>query len=701
MKKIAVVALDPLAGASYTKEVRDLFGEYAEVVGYSVRDGSAAGVLPRADLFAISTDAYGSAEEEARHVPIDSQIMSIEVTFYWETLKKLFEIPQGTKVLFVNVTSNMAREAITQLSSLGVNHLQIIPYYPGAVLEETVDIAVTPGESRFVPPSVKTVIDCDHRPCSYGMMVEIALRLGLEYLPETESFMNYAKVVASNHYSFDLMYAKSRRQESQMHILAESLDEGLIGVNETGEVFVCNKKACQIARISEELAMGKKGEEVFPYIPFYQVLREKKAVPEKVIRLFGTNVSLAVVPVVRKEDCIGAFAMLQKFNEQESRQNALRRQLMQKGHYARYTFDDVIGNSDAITETINILRKMAATESPVLLIGETGTGKELMAHAVHQASGRAAGPFIAINVAAMPENLLESELFGYEEGAFTGAKKGGRPGLFEFAHHGTLFLDEVEGMSLSMQVKLLRVLQEGEIMRVGGGSIIHVDVRIVAATNEALEKKIQEGSFRKDLYYRLNALTVEIPPLRKRGDDIFMLFDFFMRKMGGNFTLSEEVKAFLRRHPWPGNIRELQNAVEYFNYLAKPVIELSDLPPTMTRVVGVGLDVVGPGESSGENENVKTGTTQLKEGSTYSGHMDTEAKKQFVLKQLALAWKAGETVGREKILEAAKKDHIPMTQKQARDLLKELEKEGLLQVGRGRGGSRITEKGLKKLEKQK
>lgn len=688
MKKIAVVALDPLAGASYTKEVRDLFGEYAEVVGYSVRDGSAAGVLPRADLFAISTDAYGSAEEEARHVPIDSQIMSIEVTFYWETLKKLFEIPQGTKVLFVNVTSNMAREAITQLSSLGVNHLQFIPYYPGAVLEEPVDIAVTPGESRFVPPSVKTVIDCDHRPCSYGMMVEIALRLGLEYLPETESFMNYAKVVASNHYSFDLMYAKSRRQESQMHILAESLDEGLIGVNETGDIFVCNKKACQIARISEELTMGKKGEEVFPYIPFYQVLREKKAVPEKIIRLFGTDISLAVVPVVRKENCIGAFAMLQKFNEQESRQNALRRQMMQKGHYARYTLDDVIGISTAITETKNILRKMAATDSPVLLMGETGTGKELMAHALHQASRRADGPFIAINVAAMPENLLESELFGYEEGAFTGEKKGGRPGLFEFAHQGTLFLDEVEGMSLSMQVKLLRVLQEGEIMRVGGGSIIRVDVRIVAATNESLEEKIQDGSFRKDLYYRLNALTVEIPPLRKRGDDIFLLLDYFMRKMGGDFTLSEGVKAFLRRHPWPGNIRELQNAVEYFNYLAKPVIGLSDLPPTMTRFVDDGSD-----DSEGEvNDNA---ADDKEADMAYQAAVD---KKQFVLNQLALAWKEGKTAGREKILEAAKKDHISMTQKQVRVLLDELAKEGLIQVGRGRGGSKITEKGLNKLK---
>ena len=688
MKKIAVVALDPLAGASYTKEVRDLFGEYAEVVGYSVRDGSAAGVLPRADLFAISTDAYGSAEEEARHVPIDSQIMSIEVTFYWETLKKLFEIPQGTKVLFVNVTSNMAREAITQLSYLGVNHLQFIPYYPGAVLEEPVDIAVTPGESRFVPPSVKTVIDCDHRPCSYGMMVEIALRLGLEYLPETESFMNYAKVVASNHYSFDLMYAKSRRQESQMHILAESLDEGLIGVNETGDIFVCNKKACQIARISEELTMGKKGEEVFPYIPFYQVLREKKAVPEKIIRLFGTDISLAVVPVVRKENCIGAFAMLQKFNEQESRQNALRRQMMQKGHYARYTLDDVIGISTAITETKNILRKMAATDSPVLLMGETGTGKELMAHALHQASRRADGPFIAINVAAMPENLLESELFGYEEGAFTGAKKGGRPGLFEFAHQGTLFLDEVEGMSLSMQVKLLRVLQEGEIMRVGGGSIIRVDVRIVAATNESLEEKIQDGSFRKDLYYRLNALTVEIPPLRKRGDDIFLLLDYFMRKMGGDFTLSEGVKAFLRRHPWPGNIRELQNAVEYFNYLAKPVIGLSDLPPTMTRFVDDGSD-------DGEGEVNDNAADDKEADMAYQAAVD---KKQFVLNQLALAWKEGKTAGREKILEAAKKDHISMTQKQVRVLLDELAKEGLIQVGRGRGGSKITEKGLNKLK---
>ncbi len=164
---------------------------------------------------------------------------------------------------------------------------------------------------------------------------------------------------------------------------------------------------------------------------------------------------------------------------------------------------------------------MAVSESPVLLIGETGTGKELFAHALHQASRRKDQPFVAINVAAFPENLLESELFGYEEGAFTGAKKGGRPGLLELAHRGTLFLDEVEGMSPMLQVKLLRVLQEKELMRVGGSRMITIDVRIVAATNESLEEKVEEGSFRRDLYYRLNTLPIMIPPWPKEAATCF------------------------------------------------------------------------------------------------------------------------------------------------------------------------------------
>lgn len=672
-KSIAVIALDPMAGASYRREIEGLFGAYADVRAYSVRDGSATGKLPRADLFVVSTDAYGSAEEVARHVPIDSETMSIEVSFRWSTLEELWKIPKGTSVLFVNVTQAMAREAISQLASLGVNHLKMIPYFPGAVLEEKVDFAVTPGESRFVPKSVEHVIDVGHRPCTSGMMIEIALRLGMEELLETEPFQAYFHSMATNNYSFDQMFARSMKLESQFHILMEILDEGLIGVNEKGEVFACNKKARQIARVSESLVLGKRSEEVFPYIPFAKALKEKEEVQARVTKLFGANISISVSPVLRKQECIGAFAKLQRFNELESRQNELRSQLLQKGHYAKYTFDDVIGQSEAICQTKDILKRMAVTDSPVLIVGETGTGKELMAHAVHQASRRAEGPFIAINVAAMPENLLESELFGYEEGAFTGAKKGGRLGLFEFAHNGTLFLDEVEGMSLAMQVKLLRVLQEGEVMRVGGSSIVRVNVRVVAATNESLEEKVEDGSFRRDLYYRLNALTVVLPPLRSRGEDIFLLMDQFQRELDAAFALSEETKQFLRSYSWPGNIRELHNAAEYFNYTGKQVVELADLPPTMH---------VRP---QARPQPLST-EPQAQEQDPY----------WFVLGQLNRAWQEGSFTGREKLYQSAREQRLPISQKQIRDCLEMLASQGLAAVGRGRGGSRITPEGRKR-----
>lgn len=189
----------------------------------------------------------------------------------------------------------------------------------------------------------------------------------------------------------------------------------------------------------------------------------------------------------------------------------------------------------------------------------------------------------------MPENLLESELFGYEEGAFTGAKKGGRPGLFEFSHKGTLFLDEVEGMSQALQVKLLRVLQEREIMRVGGNRVIKIDVRIVAATNESLEEKVEEGTFRRDLYYRLNTLPIVIPTLAERGEDMFLIIESIKGELGGDFVLTEPVKDFLRNYSWPGNIRELRNIVEYFIYTGQPEITIEELPPTVFRRHSVKL----------------------------------------------------------------------------------------------------------------
>lgn len=679
-KEISVIALDPRAGQSYGEDIASLFGDVANISVFSTLDGTAAGVLDRADLFVASTDAYGSPEELTKHIPIDSQTMAIEVSFWWRELRKLKELPAGSKVLFVNLTETMAREAIAQLEQFGITHVHWTPFFPGAPLEEDVHIAVTPDEMRYVPPGMETVVNIGQRACTSGMIIEIALRLGLEYLLETSAFRNYFQSIATNNYSFDLMFARSIRLESQFQILMESLEDGVIGINEKGEVFACNRNAEDMTSVGAKLIQGKRCAEVFPYIPFDTCLRSRNTLPAKVVKVHGVNLSIEVVPVIRQNQCIGAFALLQRFNDVEARQNELRGQLLHKGYYSKYSFDDVIGQSESICKTKKTLARMAASESPILLIGETGTGKELFAHAVHRVSPRAEGPFVAINVAALAENLLESELFGYEEGAFTGARKGGRPGLFELAHQGTLFLDEVEGMSPALQIKLLRALQEREIMRVGGNRIIHVDVRIVAATNEALEHKVREGTFRRDLYYRLNTLPALIPPLTERGDDIFLLTDHFCRELKGDFHLTEVVREFFRKYNWPGNIRELRNVVEYCIYIGHRDITMEDLPPTLLL-----SDETPP----------------------HPVHTPVQPEPQFtdafhfILSQLYEASEAQTSTGRDKLLQKAREAHMPLSQQEVRAVLADMAARRLARVSRGRGGSQLTPKGRAMWEKVK
>ncbi len=234
--------------------------------------------------------------------------------------------------------------------------------------------------------------------------------------------------------------------------------------------------------------------------------------------------------------------------------------------HQRYGFDQMIGDSPLLREALTRAAQVARTETTVLLTGESGTGKELVARAIHYASPRADGPFVAVNCAALPDTLLESELFGHERGAFTGADRQ-KPGRFELAAHGTLFLDEIGELSAPVQVKLLRVLQEREFQRVGGTGTLKADVRLIAATNRDLTVEMAAGRFRSDLFYRLGVFNVHLPPLRERGDDVLLLADSFIRslaaKMGtSDVTLSRDAVELLRRHPWPGNIRELQNAIE-------------------------------------------------------------------------------------------------------------------------------------------
>ena len=676
-KNVAVISLDAYAGQFYAQQVQELFGDRIAVCSYSVRDGSVEHMPRKYDLYMVTTDAFDSLGDMHRYVPIDGEMMEIHVTLRWDVVHRLQALPAGKKVLFVNLSDKMCREAVTRLNQLGVNQLDFDLYHPGAPEPDMsqYDFVITPQETRYVPAGAREIIDIGQRVCDSSTMIEAALRLGFEELLETPEFEQYQRDVAANTYSFDRVFARGLRLESQFEILMEILDEGIVGVNERGEVFASNHKLEEITGIPGARALQRPAAEVYPFVPFARCLAERAPQPAQVVSANGVNMNVAVAPVLRGGACIGAFATVQRFSDAENRQNELRSQLLHKGYRAKYTFDDVVGQSPAIRRCITILKKMSLTQLPVLLIGETGTGKELFAHAVHNASPRADGPFVAINCAAMPENLLESELFGYEEGAFTGARKGGKPGLFEFAHKGTLFLDEVEGMSTALQCKLLRVLQEREIMRVGGNRIVSVDVRIVAATNENLDKMVEEGTFRRDLYYRLNTLPVLIPPLREREGDLLLLIDHFRKGIGASFTLSPELERLLLTHQWRGNIRELRNVVEYFSYTGSPMVGPEELPPTF-HYLPAGLPEAG---GAGAQPPRLADCPQEDE--------------RFVLSRLYQADREGRSLGRDAILAAAKAAGLPCSQQEVRRILSALDQAGLARVSRGRGGTRLTPAG--------
>ena len=676
-KNVAVISLDAYAGQFYAQQVQELFGDRIAVCSYSVRDGSVEHMPRKYDLYMVTTDAFDSLGDMHRYVPIDGEMMEIHVTLRWDVVHRLQALPAGKKVLFVNLSDKMCREAVTRLNQLGVNQLDFDLYHPGAPEPDMsqYDFVITPQETRYVPAGAREIIDIGQRVCDSSTMIEAALRLGFEELLETPEFEQYQRDVAANTYSFDRVFARGLRLESQFEILMEILDEGIVGVNERGEVFASNHKLEEITGIPGARALQHPASEVYPFVPFARCLAERAPQPAQVVSANGVNMNVAVAPVLRGGACIGAFATVQRFSDAENRQNELRSQLLHKGYRAKYTFDDVVGQSPAIRRCITILKKMSLTQLPVLLIGETGTGKELFAHAVHNASPRANGPFVAINCAAMPENLLESELFGYEEGAFTGARKGGKPGLFEFAHKGTLFLDEVEGMSTALQCKLLRVLQEREIMRVGGNRIVSVDVRIVAATNENLDKMVEEGTFRRDLYYRLNTLPVLIPPLREREGDLLLLIDHFRKGIGASFTLSPELERLLLTHQWRGNIRELRNVVEYFSYTGSPMVGPEELPPTF-HYLPAGLPEAGGA------------------GAQPPRLADCPPEdERFVLSRLYQADREGRSLGRDAILAAAKAAGLPCSQQEVRRILSALDQAGLARVSRGRGGTRLTPAG--------
>ncbi len=369
-----------------------------------------------------------------------------------------------------------------------------------------------------------------------------------------------------------LAYLMRREEEktARLNTILNHSDDAILVLNKKNRLSLFNKSAERIFNLPAKNTHGLPISSIFPEYMNLETSPENSEQEAVVTRHNGLTLNISESPLKVHNEIIGKLLTVQDISKIQSLEQRIREKLHQRGHVAKHCFDDIKGVSNSIRDRIQTAIEYSRTDSTIMIIGKTGTGKELFAQSIHNESQRQHGPFIALNCAALPENLLESELFGYAEGTFTGGLKGGKPGLFELAHQGTIFLDEISELPLQLQAKLLRVLQEKEVRRLGHDKVIPLNVRVITAANINLLDQVQKGLFREDLYYRLNILELTLPDLNERREDIPILTRGIFESFDiPNQMITEDALEYLKWRNWPGNIRQLRNICERLSVLNK------------------------------------------------------------------------------------------------------------------------------------
>ena len=362
-------------------------------------------------------------------------------------------------------------------------------------------------------------------------------------------------------------------KKQRFETIINSTSDGIMVVQEDGLIIFLNKSAKLLLKKNDEDLVGKKISEFISRPQILRCIDSKTEITDNIETLFDKTLVFNHTPITVKGKVVGGVSCFNDIGNLIKTESKVRKQLS-KGLIAQYYIEDLTYKSPEMAEIVSRVKHYSKTNSTILITGETGTGKEILAQSIHNLSTRSRQPFVSINCAAIPENLLESELFGYEEGAFTGSRKGGKPGLFELAHTGTIFLDELSEASLAVQTRLLRVLQEREVMRIGSDLLVPINVRVIVAVNKDLAQEVKKNNFREDLFFRINVLNIHLPPLRKRTGDISILVEHFIEKISQEcsykpFSVPESFMNLLSVYSWPGNIRQLRNFIERLVLLCK------------------------------------------------------------------------------------------------------------------------------------
>ena len=604
------------------------------------------------------------------------------------SVERLIDLPEGTTVIAANKPKALAEELIENLQLLGVSHLKYIPYWPGCDTDTSgSDIVVYAGFRNYCPEGKKTYINLGYRNITPSILAEIvkAYDLPSEFLDQFQVPV-MKQVVDGCYHLRNSNMQKDILDAQLLHVLSLT-ETAFFHLDEAGRVLECNSYALRLA--------GK--DAVPPAVPFLSLFPRSEAL-QRLMATGGDDAEevlfLRKKPYTAHLHCETIWHRRHCFltlSPVSAAVHALHQPASATGkspYPAKYQFSDILGHSSAISQTIQLAGYYAATEENILILGESGTGKELFAQSIHNASPRSRRPFVGVNCAAIPDTLIESELFGYEEGAFTGARRGGRQGLFQSADTGTIFLDEIGDISLSVQSRLLRVLEEREIMPVGSVKIIPIDVRIICATNRDLKKLVEEGKFREDLYYRLKILTLHIPPLRERLEDIPDILPALADIPGIPPDLEEKMLSY----SWPGNIRELRAFASNLNLFADKTIP-SEIRSSLLRDISRGFF---GGESSSCDRPPHPAPPDLSDLSAPALSRDDLLILQGIRQLNAL----GKTAGRASLARLPLLAEAHVTEARVKARLHPLAQAGYLSIGRTRQGLSLTEEGEKLLDSQ-
>ena len=579
----------------------------------------------------------------------------------------LYDIPQGTRVLVVNDSQETTRDTVSMLYQLKISHLELVPYLGDGENERYsgIEIAVTPAESSYVPSFIKKIVDIGSRRLDMQTFLDIisVTKLGSDSV--NQAIINYSGSILELHTGVKQRYIKSYLLNETFNQILSLQKSGIIVTNSDFEICYRNIAAEEI--LHRKISSGVNIESYLDKNISRQLT--SCSFTDELLDIEDHSYIVTRTTFSVMEHTSGYCFYLEAAEHIRKRESELSGKIRKQGLFARYTFDDIIYRSDAMASCIENAKKVASSDYAVLITGETGTGKELFAQAIQNYSHRRNKPFVAVNCAALPESLLESELFGYEGGAFTGAKKEGKPGLFEQAQGGTIFLDEIGDMPYALQSKLLRVLQEQQVVRIGGTQVININVRIITATNCSFKKLISENRFRNDLYYRLNVFPLVLLPLRKRKEDIIPLFC----EMGNlnEEDLPDKIIRKLISWPWPGNVRELKNAAKYYNLMGNLDCLISNEESFSEEFIEEKEDGAFAAVFSCEGENIKGAILNI-----------VKERKTMEL-----------NTGRQSLMSAMREKNLAVSENRLEKFLHSMQSEGLIIRYKGRKGICITAAG--------